>query len=293
MKHVPRSQSAPHHRGGFTLIELLVVIAIIGLLVALLLPAIQQAREAARMTECRNHLKQIAVAFHNHHDNLLIFPSGGWNWWTPPNYVSGSSGSPEMGDKQHAGWPFQILPYIEADAVWKSGTVTAIATPNQLFFCPSRRGPQTLTYPDGYIPPVTGGDLKHALCDYAGSNLDGTGVIRQFTATRISEVTDGTSNTLLVAEKRMNQSDLGQNQPDDNEGYTAGFDEDNMRLTSEPPAHDYHNTSPGPLIFGAAHAGAFNAALADGAVRSLSYSIDRTVFDRLGNKSDGQPVNLD
>jgi prepilin-type N-terminal cleavage/methylation domain-containing protein len=277
-------------RRGFTLIELLVVIAIIGVLVALLLPAVQQAREAARRAQCRNHLKQIALAFHNHHDNQLFFPTGGWNWWTSPTYVNGS---PETGAQQQAGWGFQILPHIEAATVWRAGAVTAVATPNQMFFCPSRRSPQTVTYIDQYSPALTGTNLTHALCDYAGSNFDGTGVIKQFTPTRIGDVTDGTSSTLLIGEKRLNVAELGKNQPDDNEGYTAGWDEDTMRLTSQAPAPDFSGSGPGPAIFGAAHRGAFNAAFTDGAVHSISYSIDMTVFRRLGTMSDGQSANFD
>src|SRR5262249_24426439 len=152
------------------------------------------------------------------------------------------------------------------------------------FFCPSRRGPQTLTYQDEYVPPLTGSEITHALCDYAASNWEETGVVRQIYPTRIADIRDGTSQTLLVGEKRLNLSELGQKQPDDNEGYTAGWDEDTVRRTDRTPGPDYHGTSTGEKRFGSSHPGKFNVVFADGSVRSLAYSIDKTVFSYLGNK---------
>ena len=136
-------------RRGFTLVELLVVIAIIGILVALLLPAIQAAREAARRTECTNHLKQFVTAMHNHHDVYKIFPTGGTLPWANAKRFAGNKTDP--------GWAYQILPFMEQKDLYEDpdflGVVQKALLP--VYFCPSRRA-----------PTAQGG---RALMDYAGA----------------------------------------------------------------------------------------------------------------------------
>jgi prepilin-type N-terminal cleavage/methylation domain-containing protein/prepilin-type processing-associated H-X9-DG protein len=290
-------------RGAFTLIELLVVIAIIGLLVALILPAVQAVREAARRTQCTNNLRQIGLAFQMHHDVWKYFPTAGGDWGTPPTYIKGS---PAIGAKQGAGWGFQILPHIEGESAWNGGSATtdnarqrvAVATVFPVFFCPSRRAPTTIDYADTYISQGPNDLVTHALVDYASNNLnDGTGAIRGNAFGRplsIADMRDGTSTTLLVSEKRLNLYYAGQtNRSDDNEGYTGGNDWDTMRSANQQPAPDTNQptTENGFAEFGSSHRSGINILFVDGSVRHVGYSVDLSIFQRLGTRADGQPVD--
>ncbi len=153
---------------GFTLVELLVVIAIIGVLVALLLPAIQAARESARRMTCTNQLKQMILAMQNHVGALRVFPTGG-SRFNPQihNYTTGgrnSPGAPLGPAKQGLGWAYQILPYLEQGAI--KGIVTQAQLQNSvvsLYLCPSRRSPDIVRTDPGTGSPTT------VLSDYASA----------------------------------------------------------------------------------------------------------------------------
>jgi prepilin-type N-terminal cleavage/methylation domain-containing protein len=294
-------------RSAFTLVELLVVITIIGVLIGLLLPAVQGVREAARRAQCTQHLKELGQAFQTHHEARGSFPSGGgpdYTW-----HMTYENGIPAIPPRQHGGWGFQILPYIEAENLWLGvgassdidKSILAISTPNALFFCPTRRRPEVVAAKDWYEHPQNSGrTFGHAKNDYAASSLDtsgprpeGIGAVTKMVAQRMDDIRDGISNTLLLGEKRINLAYLGQLQANDNEGYTCGWNHDVERHTNIEPQPDfYHETSIGEDRFGSSHISGLNIALCDGTVRFVPYTISPEVFRRLGNREDGETVEL-
>src|SRR5688572_18375380 len=125
-------------RAAFTLVELLVVIAIIGILVALLLPAIQAAREAARRAQCLNHLKQMSLAFALHDNTHRIYPDGGENQWANKRIVVKGSNPPRptVAPMQSWGWAYQILPFVEEADLWALFPDLKVwGTPVSIYFC--------------------------------------------------------------------------------------------------------------------------------------------------------------
>jgi prepilin-type N-terminal cleavage/methylation domain-containing protein/prepilin-type processing-associated H-X9-DG protein len=162
---------------GFTLVELLVVIAIIGILVALLLPAIQAARESARGSQCRNNLKQVGLAMLGHHDTFKALPSGGWGaeWGPDPDRGSGRY--------QPGGWVYSLLPFLEETSLGEigkdgdkqavsqsqlDGVAKVVQTPLSVLNCPSRRASTNYPY-DGYVQHNVPLVPEAAKSDYAAN----------------------------------------------------------------------------------------------------------------------------
>ncbi len=320
-------------RGGFTLVELLVVIAIIGVLVALLLPAVQSARESSRRTKCSNSVRQFGLAFQQHHDTHQIFPDGGENWDPLPiNYPRVmDGGKPAAAPKQNWGWGYQILPYIEQTNVWTEpddAKVRGATLP--IYFCSSRRKPMAISI--GTPTPIPVGMMDYAgnagTEDFrppiqtqiepgktiavdipgaaVGNGTDGV-VVRKpgpfpnrGQSIRMSIITDGTSNTLLIGEKRLQPELLGRAQPHDDQGFTSGWDRDEVCWGNQPPDSDRRGQT-GFYQFGSAHPGGFNATFCDGSVRLIRYNIQSNnipsatvpygVWQKLCKRDDGLAID--
>ena len=311
---------------AFTLVELLVVITIIGILIALLLPAVQAAREAARRVQCSNNLKQLSLAALNHEEVQGFFPTGGWGvFWV---------GDPDRGfdGKQPGGWVYNVLPYLEQEAVRLIGAgqpdaqkqeslATMVSTPLSMFNCPTRRPSQA--YP--HVPSAGIGTKYHrnyniplevARSDYAGNGgitwwddygrcyadppdlqtadttyawlpeFDRKGIFNVRSQLIMSQIADGTSNTFLIGEKYLT--------PDN---YTTGLDGgDNQSMylgfdvdTVRFTANPPMQDTPGYVgyeDFGSAHAIGFHMAFCDGSVQFINYSINPLVHFYLGNRED-------
>jgi len=197
--------NAMYRRKGFTLIELLVVIAIISILVSLLLPAVQQAREAARRTTCKNNLKQIGLALNNYHDAHSILP---------PGYVTGA---PYPATSNGWGWSALILPQLDQAPIYNAvnfalpvehaSNSAAVRVSLAVYQCPTDQTPGG----SFAITDSLGNAMMQAgVSSYAGTvgndasdadGLTGNGCFYRNSNTRFSNIIDGTSTTVLVGER--------------------------------------------------------------------------------------------
>lgn len=286
-------------RHGFTLVELLVVIAIIGILVGLLLPAVQAAREAARRTQCQNNLKQLGLAMHMHHDAIKKFPylrSGG-------------------GQNRHT-WALQLLPYLEQNNIYNvyKSTITGVnktdgfnnhtATDPAMvqarqaqvttFFCPSRRGPVSLS-PITTNSTVTGMPSDYAACTGNISAAPTNGAFQlvnsnhMTTLVGMKDMTDGTSNTVMIGEKHIQLGRL--NDPiQDGMIYSGSEQQTYYRRMGATWPLAFSNTQAANTQFGSWHTGLCQFAFGDGSVRGISTSVPGLVLGYLATRNEGEVI---
>ena len=311
-------------RSGFTLVELLVVIAIIGILIAMLLPAVQAAREAARRMQCANQLKQLGLGVLQHEGVQGHYPTGGWGHkWI---------GDPDRGfqKSQPGGWMYNILPFIEQEGLRAMGAglpytggmgstgkrelLKQLAeVPVATFYCPSRRSAKSYPVPSGetsinvaitsacktdyaansgdVVPGLWEGPASYSAGDdpatWTSKEVDSTGICHLRSMVRVSDVTDGTSHTYMLGEKYVTPDnyETGNDSGDDRSAF-HGADYDMLRWTATNALPD----TPGYSnldVFGSSHPGGWNAAFCDGSVHHLSYELDSTVHRYNGNRADG------
>jgi prepilin-type N-terminal cleavage/methylation domain-containing protein/prepilin-type processing-associated H-X9-DG protein len=322
---MPRSLSS-RTRHGFTLIELLVVIAIIGVLIALMLPAVQKVRAAANRLVCANNLKQIALATHNFHDTYQKFPTGA----RLPVFV---------GDRPTGGtnlW-VELLPYFEQDNLYKKwdyddnrnnvagGRNATQAQVIQILLCPSDLGERVSPLTAAAAPPWTHG--FYGLSSYGGSagkrswhpgpapafpRMTRDGIFWIDSRVRLADITDGTTNTFLFGERFRHDPERDRLvpvvwptlPPSLGEAGRWGLVWSPAGVMGQvtlhtavpinyrvPPGGDRQALEDRACAFGSGHPGGANFAFADGSVRFLSDSIPLSTLQALSTRCGGEVVS--
>ncbi|MEW4565794.1 DUF1559 domain-containing protein [Bremerella sp. JC770] len=315
------SQNRNRSHTGFTLVELLVVIAIIGVLVALLLPAVQQAREAVRRISCNNNMKQLGLALHNYHDTFGAFPPG--------NYSMSSSGQ-----YNGANWRVMVLPFIEQSALHDQLDFTARfdgddLTGNEILselivpgmLCPSsaldpfsdphgRNDDRAMNINyvgiSGGAPSTTQPNVGYIDCGYGWFANNGLLLTNQ--ATKMRDATDGTSNTMIVTEQSGLTDGLertanyrggwhGASSAETadsstcNKVWFAGTTtvryNPNYDIITAGNSYQYrHNT-----VLNSFHPGGVNMMHGDGSTRFVADTIELETLKRLAVRNDGEVLN--
>lgn len=315
-----RAPERQYGRRAVTLIEVLVVISIVGMLMSLLLPAVQAARESSRRTTCQNHLKQLGLAMLNHETAYRRFPSGGWGFaW---------AGDPDRGTgrNQPGGWIYDLLPYLERGDLARFGSgksssekkndlTLLVQMPLAMLNCPTRR-------PLGLVPfvpspppinfnlvaqvaqtdyavnagdyDVGGGPGPKSLADGDNPNYPwkdtskATGICYLRSEVLAAHVKDGLSHTYLIGEKHTSYGGVD---PGDDQTMYAGYDYDAYRWTKPGSRPLADSRASAPDSFGSAHPSGCNFVFCDGSVRLVRYEIDPDLHRLLGDRQDGKIID--
>jgi prepilin-type processing-associated H-X9-DG protein/prepilin-type N-terminal cleavage/methylation domain-containing protein len=272
----PQARWRRRDLGGFTLIELLVVMAIIGVLIGLLLPAVQASRGAARRVECVNNMSQTSLAILNYENAFESFPAGSINPTGPiTNKAQG----------YHASWVTQTLPFLEQTMLYNNinfglsmyagGNDTARRTTMRTLLCPADGGPRVV---NGFGLTNFAGNHHHT---EAPIDVTNTGLLFLNSQVRTEDIEDGSSNTILIGEKLRDATDLGWAS-----GTRATLRNGGTPINGPTPAAVA--ALPDPVGgFGSKHPGGANFAFADGHVRFLTATTKPAILQSQLNRQDG------